>query len=352
MIRTAVIGSSGYVAGELIRLLLNHREVELVFLGSRSHKNKFLHQIHPNFRKIANIMLKDYEEFSAISSKCDVVFLSGTNEASLKLVPLLLKKGLKVIDLSPMFRLKDPRDYAKYYNLKHPNPNILESAVYGLPEINREAIKQANLIACPGCIATASILALYPLVNSGLIKGKPIIIDSKMGSSGFGSKVALASIYSERYNSVRVYKPSDHRHTPEINQELSKFTKHELGIALSAHGVNMVRGLLATIHCFYENEISLKDLWKVYRAYYGKEKFIRLVREEKGIHRYPDPKTLIGSNFCDIGFEIDEDNKRLIIISALDNLIKGAAGNAIQCMNIMFNVEEDEGLREITPYPI
>jgi N-acetyl-gamma-glutamyl-phosphate/LysW-gamma-L-alpha-aminoadipyl-6-phosphate reductase len=351
MIKVAIFGASGYVANELIRLLLNHEKVEISFLFSETYKNKFLHQVHPNFKKLTNIRFLGYDELEKALS-CDLVFLASTYNFSLKYVPIFLKKGLKVIDLTPMFRLKNPEYYQTYYKIKHPCPELLEKAVYGLPEINRELIKGAKLVACPGCIATSSIIALYPLIISRIIKSYPIIIDAKMGSSGSGSRYSQASIYSERANSIRAYKPTNHRHTPEIEEFLSRISKEEIKIALSAHSINIVRGLLATIHCFFENELSIKDLWKIYRSFYSKENFIRIVREEKGIHRFPDPKNLIGSNYCDIGFDIDERNKRIVLLSALDNLTKGAAGNAIQSMNIMFNMDEKEGLKSISPYPI
>jgi len=350
MIKVAIFGASGYVAGELMRLLLQHREVEISFIGSQSHSGKFIHQLHPNLRKLINYKLEDYDLNRA--SKCDIAFVSSSYSSTLKIVPKLLDLGIKVIDLSPMYRLKDPNLYLKYYGFRHPNPEILERSIYGLPEINRKLIREAQLISCPGCIATSSILALYPLIKERVIEEDHIIIDSKMGSSGSGSKNSLASTHAERANSIRVYKPVNHRHTPEIEQELAKFSMNGLKIALSAHAVNLVRGLLSTIHCFYKESLSVKDLWKIFRKYYSNEIFIRIVREEKGIHRYPDPKNLIGSNFCDIGFDVDENNKRIVLISALDNLIKGAAGNAIQCMNIMFNINEDEGLKFSSPYPI
>jgi N-acetyl-gamma-glutamyl-phosphate/LysW-gamma-L-alpha-aminoadipyl-6-phosphate reductase len=350
MIKVAIFGASGYVANELIRLLLNHEKVEISFLFSETHKNKFLHQVHPNFRKLISIRLLGYEEWEKALS-CDVVFLTSTYNFSLKYAPIFLKRGLKVIDLTPMFRLKNPENYKIYYKIKHPYPELLEEAAYGLPEINRNQIKEAKLVACPGCIATASLIALYPLVKVGMIKSNPIVIDAKMGSSGSGSRFSQASIYSERANSTRAYKPVNHRHTPEIEEFLSNDSK-EVKIALSAHSINIVRGLLATIHCFFEKEISLKDLWKLYRSFYSDEYFIRIVREEKGFHRFPDPKNLISSNYCDIGFDVDERNKRIVLLSALDNLTKGAAGNAVQSMNIIFNINEREGLEKISPYPI
>src|SRR5579875_405546 len=346
MVKVAIFGASGYVAGELIRLLLQHSSVELALIASESHKGKFLHQLHPNLRKIFNYRLEGYDLEKA--SKCDIAFVSSSYNSSLRLVPALLKRGLKVIDLTPMFRLKDPADYIRYYGFSHPHPDILKKAVYGLPELNRSEIKDAELVSCPGCIATSSILALYPLVKEGIVDST-VIIDSKMGSSGSGSKNSFSSIHSQRANSIRAYKPINHRHTPEIEQELARIKKTK--IALSAHAVDIVRGLLATLHCFIEKEVEIKDLWRIYRTYYVNEKFIRIVREERGIYRYPDPKNLIGSNFCDIGFEIDESNRRLVLISALDNLVKGAAGNAVQCMNIMFGFDEAEGLYSSSPFP-
>lgn len=347
MIKATIIGGTGYVAGELIRLLLKHSYVEISAVFSRSNKNKFIHYVHPNLRKTKLIRFEEMNISKIFDS--DIIFLCTPMKASLDIVGKISDQGIRIIDFSPAFRLKEKNKYKEYYGIEHPFPDLLKKFIYGIPEL-KEEIKNAEYVSNPGCMAISAILALFPIVKAGLIKGN-VIIDSKMGSSGSGREKKTYLIHPDYANSIRAYKPVKHRHEAEIQQEIGEVDS-EIKISMSAHSVNIVRGILSTIHCFLEKEIQIKDLWKIYRNFYSNKPFIRIVREEKGIYKYPDPKNLIGSNFCDLSFEIDHSKNKLVLLSALDNLIKGAAGNAVQCMNLMFNLKEEEGLDQIPIRPL
>jgi N-acetyl-gamma-glutamyl-phosphate/LysW-gamma-L-alpha-aminoadipyl-6-phosphate reductase len=254
--------------------------------------------------------------------------------------------------MSADFRLKNPYDYEKWYGWKHSNSDLLKTAVYGLPEFHREEIKKTNLVACPGCMATASILGLAPIVKTGLVEEEKIIVDLKVGSSGGGAKPTVVSHHPERFGGVRPYKVTEHRHIAEVQQELNNIAKSKVLISFTPHAVNMVRGILATIHTFPNQLIKNKDVWKVFRDFYADEPFIRFVKYKKGPNRLPDPKVVLGTNFCDIGFEIDTRVNRLLIFSAIDNMIKGASGQGIQCLNILMGIPEETGLNSIGFHPM
>lgn len=348
--RISIIGGSGYTGGELIRLLLRHPEVEINQVTSQRFNGKNLSSVHPNLRKITDLKFSSIEKLE----NCDILFLSTPNGYSMNNIKKFLEIGTKVVDLSSDFRLKNPKDYEIWYNHVHTAPEILEKAVYGLPELHRKEIKKANLISGVGCIATSAILPLYPLIKNNLIDLEKIIVDSKIGSSARGNQSSLSSHHPERSGVVRIYAPTMHRHTAEIEQELNFGIKPT--ISLSAHGVEIVRGILSTCHVFLKDELiekfDDKEIWKIYRNEYRNEQFIRIVKERKGIYRFPEPKLLIGSNFCDIGFVKDEHSNRVVIVSAIDNLMKGAAGSAVQCMNIMSNYDETLGLEDFGFHPI
>ena len=263
------------------------------------------------------------------------------------MVPELLEAGLKVIDLSADFRIKDKEIYKKYYKKEHSNPSYLKKAVYGIPELHRDEIKKANLIAVAGCQAACAIYGLYPLIKGGLIQQNNIIIDSKTGSSGSGASFNEASHHPIRANSIRPYKLTGHRHIAEIEQELSLLNGvNKVKVGFSAHGVNLVRGILSTAHVFFDESVEMdeKTIFKAYRTAYRDEHFVRLINQKTGIYRLPDPKIIIGTNFVDVGFQLDDNINRIVVVSALDNLIKGTAGNGIQCMNLMCNFPEMMGL--------
>ena len=350
MISVGIIGASGYVGGELLRILLRHPKVDIKVVTSRRYAGEYVHRVHPNLKGLTNLQFsgKSPEE---VLDKVDVVFLSLPHGASLKIVPQIMNCGVSIIDMSADFRFKDPERYRLWYGFEHPYPDLLKKFVYGLPELHRDELKSAKYVAVPGCMATAAILSLAPLAKAGLIDEK-IIVDAKIGSSGSGGKPSLATHFSERFGVIRVYKPVGHRHTGEIEQELECIAKKKFKIGMTAHAVNIVRGILTTSHAFMIKEASQTEVWKVYRTMYRDEPFIRFIKSKKGLYRYPDPKIVIGANFADIGFEIDEYIKRIVAIAAIDNLVKGAAGNAVQSMNLMFGFDEKEGLEMPALHPV
>ncbi|RLI05110.1 N-acetyl-gamma-glutamyl-phosphate reductase [Candidatus Bathyarchaeota archaeon] len=351
MVRVGIIGGSGYTGGELLRLLLLHPEVEITQVTSREYAGEYLFRIHSNLRGLTNLQF-DKPDLSKTIRLCDLVFLSTPHGVSSKLTPQLLDSGLKVIDLSADFRLRNPEDYPRWYGWSHPNPDLLKKAVYGLPELHREEIRKAQLIACPGCMAIVTILALAPIIKANLVEKEKIVADVKIGSSGAGAKPTRSTHHSERFGVVRPYKPTGHRHTAEIEQELSLISKSSIKVSMSAHAVNIVRGILSTVHAFLTEKIDIATLWKTYRSFYQNEPFIRLIRDRKGLYRLPDPKIVVGSNFCDIGFEIDNHTNRLVVLGAIDNLIKGAAGTAVQNMNILLGIDEKTGLNQLALHPM
>ncbi len=348
--RIGIIGGSGYVGSELLRLLLMHPEVEVTMVTSRQSAGEYVFNVHPNLRGMTQLKFVP-QDMAELQKNCDLVFTATPHGGSVNLVPKLLEAGLKVIDMSADFRLKNPADYDQYYGWTHGNPEMLKTAAYGLPELHREEIKAAKLVACPGCEATAAILGLAPIVKAGLIEENRIVVDLKVGSSGGGSKPNLASHHPERFSGVRPYKVVGHRHIAEVEQELAPLGA-KVTISFTPHAVNMVRGILATIHTFPKQPIQSKDLWKALRGMYGNEPFVRLVKYLKGPYQLPDPKITMGTNFCDVGFEIDEHANRLIMFSALDNMVKGAAGQGVQCLNIMMDVDETTGLKSTGFHPM
>lgn len=350
-LRVGVIGGSGYVGGELLRLLLAHPQAELTTVISRKYAGEFIFGVHPNLRGTTNLKFVPLD-FPQIKENCDLVFVALPHGTSVNVVPNLLEAGLKVLDMSADFRLKNPADYPKWYGWEHARPELLEDAVYGLPELHREELKNTRLISCPGCMATASILGLAPLVTADVIEKDKVVIDAKIGSSGAGSKPSPATHHAEKFGGVRPYKPVGHRHIAEIEQELNLVTNQPITVSFSAHTVNMARGILASIHVFLKKPLTVKDVWKTLRSYYKNEPFIRFVRYQKGLYRFPDSKVVLGTNFCDIGFELDPHNNRLVILSAIDNLMKGASGQGVQCFNVALGIDEKAGLESIGFHPV
>ena len=345
-IKVSIVGGSGYAGGELIRLLLFHPNVEIKQVTSETYFDKFIYKAHPNLRKVTQL------KFSSLSDleECDVLFLCLPHGSSMKHIDKYKITAKKIIDLSGDFRLRDVAEFKKWYGHEHSKPEYLNKFVYGIPELHREAMRTADLVSSAGCNATASILGLYPLFKNNLIEEDKIIIEVKVGSSEAGNKPTAGSHHPERSGSVRSYMPTQHRHTAEILQELS-FNKI-INIHFSGTSIDMVRGVLATCHVFLKDNLEEKDIWKVYRNQYQNEPFIRIVKERDGIYRYPEPKLLIGTNYCDIGFEKDPYSNRLVIISSIDNLMKGAAGQALQAFNIMHGFEETTGLEFPGLHPI
>ncbi|OGG27262.1 N-acetyl-gamma-glutamyl-phosphate reductase [Candidatus Gottesmanbacteria bacterium RIFCSPLOWO2_01_FULL_39_12b] len=346
-INVSIIGGSGYAGGELLRILLCHRQINVVGVTSRSFEGQSVTRAHPNLRKITDLTFCHPSKIP----KCDLLFLALPNGVSMGLMSQYKNKASKIIDLGADFRLRNKETFELWYRKKHLLPNMLPQFVYGISELHRDEIRKAKFVACGGCEATVSILTLYPLIKHHIIKTDNIIIDAKMSSSQGGNSPSLASHHPERHGVVRTYKPTDHRHTAEIEQELAPYT-NKINVSVTATTIEMVRGLLVTIHAGIKKGISLKDVWRAYRTEYIDEPFIRIVKETDGNYRYPEPKILIGTNFCDIGFELSHRENRLVAIGAIDNLGKGTAGQAVQAMNIMFGFEEKTGLEFPGLHPV
>jgi LysW-gamma-L-alpha-aminoadipyl-6-phosphate/LysW-L-glutamyl-5-phosphate reductase len=340
--KAAIVGASGYVGGELLRLLLRHPDVEVAQVTSDALAGRSVGRAHPNLRRATSLAFVRRDALRP----ADVTFVAAPHGGSMELIPELLSSGGIVVDLSADFRLHDPTLYPAYYGRDHPHPELLGDAVYGLPEVHREELRTARLIAVPGCIATAAILALRPLLVAGLLDADRVIVDAKSGSSASGQDAGRAGLHAERAGVMRAYAPTGHRHTAEIEQETGA------RVALSCHAVEAVRGVLATCHGFRRKPVDDKELWRTYRAAYGTEPFVRIVHETDGIHREPEPKILAGTNYCDLGFAVDGHTERIVAIAALDNLMKGAAGNAVQCFNIRAGLAETAGLEFLGLHPI
>jgi len=331
--RVGIIGAGGYAGGELLRLLLGHPEVHDLVAGSESLAGKPVTAAHPNLRKRTALQFVGYDEVAG----CDVLFLSLPNGAH-RLADLRSRATL-VIDLSSDHRLRDRAAYATWYESEHPHPELLGTAVYGIPELHRDDIRTAKLLTGAGCNATATILAALPLARAGLIdRSRPIVVECKVGSSEGGREAGDDSHHPERAGVVRSFKPVGHRHTAEVEQELG------LHVQLSVTAVELVRGVLATAHIPVRSGIDDKACWRAYREAYAEEPFVRIVKERGGIFRYPEPKLLAGSNFADVGFVVDPRGERVVALCAIDNLVKGAAGNGVQAMNVACGFAETAGL--------
>jgi N-acetyl-gamma-glutamyl-phosphate/LysW-gamma-L-alpha-aminoadipyl-6-phosphate reductase len=342
MIKVAVIGGSGYTGGELLRILSMHSKVEITLVTSREYAGKPISLVHPNLKGILNMNFSQLS-LDKIGDKADTVFLALPHRVSLNYVPKLLEMGLQVIDLSADFRLKDPEEYKKWYGIEHPYPDLLKKSVYGLPELHYEELKGAKLIASPGCNATATILALAPVVGNGISTDLRFISDVKVSSSEGGMKPKEGSHHPERENAIRPYEPEGHRHAAEAEQELSLLAKKPVKVSIVPHAVSSIRGALASAHAWLNDNYDDIEIWKKIAEFYHGRKFIRIIRG--GFHPYPDPKYVIGSNFADIGFAQEKRIMRLTMFAAIDNLVKGAAGQAVQNFNISRGFNEDEGLR-------
>ena len=341
MTSVSIVGGSGYTGGELLRLLLFHPHCTVQQVTSERFAGKFVHNAHPNLRKATRLKFCSIAELEP----CDLLFLCLPHGQSMGRIDEFRGHAPRIIDLSADFRLANTALYEDYYGRKHERSDLLDAFAYGLPERHREAIQSADLVACPGCNATTTILALSPLHKRGLIES--VVIEVKAGSSEGGNAASDASHHPERSGAVRSYKPTGHRHVAEMKQELPGPAIH-----FSATSIEMVRGILATCHVFLSADITEKDVWKIFREDYAHEPFIRIVKERSGIHRYPEPKLLVGTNYCDIGFERDPDSNRLVVISAIDNLMKGAAGQAVQNFNLMLGLAETTGLEFPGLHPI
>lgn len=338
MIKGAVIGATGYAGQQLVWFLNNHKYVEIKFLASHTYADEEFSKIYNNYTGIINNKCINMREVEERLEEIDVLFIALPHGKSFDIVQKALEKGVKVIDLGADFRLEDVECYEEWYKLEHKCPELLEEAIYGLVEIYRNEIKNKKLIANPGCYTTASILALYPLLKSKLIETDSIIIDAKSGVSGAGRGLNTASLYAECNESIKAYGVAGHRHTPEIEQELSKAAGEKILLNFTPHLVPMNRGILSTCYGKLKNNISQEEVYKIYEEFYKNDYFVRIV------DTLPETRNVRGSNFCDIGIRVDKRTNRVIVVSAIDNLIKGAAGQAVQNMNLIFGLEEGEGI--------
>ncbi len=340
MIKAGIIGATGYAGQQLASLLVNHPEAEIKFVSSNSYAGQLFSDIYPQFYKILDMPLLSTEEAKAAMSYVDVVFTALPNGLVFELAQLALEKGIKIIDFSADFRLDDPDVYEEWYKTEHTAKDLISKQVYGLAELWRDKIKGADLIANPGCYTTASILAISALLREdGLVDTDHIIIDAKSGITGSGRKKDLSLLYAEAGESVKAYGIAHHRHTPEIEQELSKVAGKEIQVQFTPHLMPMKRGILATIYVDLKKDVTEDDLYAVYEKYYGDENFIRIRRG------MCETRFVVGTNFCDISVRVDQRTHRAIITSCIDNMVKGAAGQAVQNMNVAFGLEETAGLK-------
>lgn len=346
MIKVGIIGATGYAGGELVRILTGHKDAEIKWYGSRSYIGKKYADVYRNMFQIVDAECMD-DNMEELASQVDVIFTATPQGLCASLVNEEILSKVKIIDLSADFRLKDVKVYEEWYKIEHKAPQFLEEAVYGLCEINREDVKKARLVANPGCYTTCSILTAYPLAKEGLIDMSTLIIDAKSGTSGAGRGAKLPNLFCEVNENMKAYGVANHRHTPEIEEQLGYAAGEKVVLNFTPHLVPMNRGILATEYAKLTKEVSREDVKAVYDRYYGNEKFVRVLGQDE----YPETKWVEGSNYVDIGFKIDPRTNRIIMMGAIDNLVKGAAGQAVQNMNLMFGLEESEGLDLVPMFP-
>lgn len=346
MIKVGIIGSTGYAGGELARLLLQRDDIEIKWYGSRSYIGQKYASLYPNMYKIVDEECMD-DNMKELAGQVDVVFTATPQGLCASLVDEEILSKVKIIDLSADFRIKDVSVYEEWYKLTHASPQFLEEAVYGLPEVNRERVKKARLIANPGCFPTCSFLSVYPLVKEGLVDPDTIIIDAKSGTSGAGRGAKMDSLYCEVNENIKAYGVGTHRHTPEIEEQLSYAAGRPVTISFTPHLVPMNRGILVTAYGSLTKEVTYEEVRAVYDKYYKDEFFVRVL--EKDV--VPQTRWVEGSNFADVNFKIDTRTNRVVMMGAIDNMVKGAAGQAIQNMNLMFGLPENTGLKQIPIFP-
>lgn len=351
MIKAGIIGATGYAGNELVRLLMGHREVEIKWYGSRSYIDENYASVYQNMFQIVDAVCMD-DNMEELAEQVDVIFTATPQGFLAGVLTEEILKKTKIIDLSADFRIKDVSVYEEWYKIEHKSPQFIEEAVYGLCEVNREAVKKARLVANPGCYTTCSILTAYPLVKEGLIETDTLIIDAKSGTSGAGRGAKLPNLFCEVNENMKAYGVTNHRHTPEIEEQLSYAAGKKVMINFTPHLVPMNRGILATEYAVLVKKAdgslpTYEEIKAAYDKYYEKEKFIRVLPK----NQCPETKWVEGSNYVDIGFKIDERTGRIVMMGALDNLVKGAAGQAVQNMNLLFGFEESEGLKLVPMFP-
>ena len=346
MIKAGIIGATGYAGNEIVRLLLGHKDVEVAWYGSRSYIDQKYADVYQNFFKLVDAKCMD-DNMEALADEVDVIFTATPQGLCASLINEGILSKAKVIDLSADFRIKDVSVYEKWYGLKHASPEFIPEAVYGLCEINRESIKGARLIANPGCYTTCSILTAYPLVKEGLIDAHSIIIDAKSGTSGAGRGAKVDNLFCEVNENMKAYGVTSHRHTPEIEEQLGYAAGEAILLNFTPHLVPMNRGILVTAYANLKEGVTEADIRAAYDKYYKNEKFVRVL--EPGV--CPETRWVEGSNYTDINFKVDPRTHRVVMMGALDNLVKGAAGQAVQNMNLIFGLKESEGLELVPMFP-
>ena len=346
MIRVGIIGATGYAGQEIVRLLMGHKEAKIQWYGSRSYIDKRYYEVFQNMFQIVDDTCLD-DNMEELANQVDVIFTATPQGLCASLINEGILSKAKVVDLSADFRIKDVKTYEQWYGIQHKTPQFIPEAVYGLCEINREEIKKARLVANPGCYPTCSTLSIYPLLKEGLIEPDTIIIDAKSGTSGAGRGAKLDNLYCEVNENIKAYGVATHRHTPEIEEQLGYAAGREIRINFTPHLVPMNRGILVTAYASLKKQVSYEEVKATYDKYYANETFVRVLDRDV----CPQTKWVEGSNYVDVNFKIDPRTNRIIMMGAMDNLVKGAAGQAVQNMNLMFGLPENEGLMQVPMFP-
>ena len=346
MIKVGIIGATGYAGGELVRILMGHKEAEIVWYGSRSYIDQKYADVYRNMFQIVDAKCMD-DNIEALADQVDVIFTATPQGFLASVINENILGKTKIIDLSADFRIKDVKVYEKWYGIEHKSPQFIEEAVYGLCEVNRDKVKGARLIANPGCYTTCSILTAYPLAKEGIIDMRTLIVDAKSGTSGAGRGAKVPNLFCEVNENMKAYGVASHRHTPEIEEQLGYASGENVTISFTPHLVPMNRGILATEYATLKKDVTGEEVKAIYDKYYAYEKFVRVLGE--GV--CPETKWVEGSNYVDIGFKLDPRTNRIVMMGAIDNLVKGAAGQAVQNMNLLFGLPESEGLELVPMFP-
>mgnify|MGYP004461586931 FL=1 len=346
MIKVGIIGATGYAGGELVRILMGHKEAEIVWYGSRSYIDQKYADVYRNMFQIVDAKCMD-DNIEALADQVDVIFTATPQGFLASVINENILGKAKIVDLSADFRIKDVKVYEKWYGIEHKSPQFIEEAVYGLCEVNRDKVKGARLIANPGCYTTCSILTAYPLAKEGIIDMRTLIVDAKSGTSGAGRGAKVPNLFCEVNENMKAYGVASHRHTPEIEEQLGYASDENVTISFTPHLVPMNRGILATEYATLKKDVTGEEVKAIYDKYYADEKFVRVLGE--GV--CPETKWVEGSNYVDIGFKLDPRTNRIVMMGAIDNLVKGAAGQAVQNMNLLFGLPESEGLELVPMFP-
>ena len=346
MIKVGIIGATGYAGGELVRILMGHKEAEIVWYGSRSYIDQKYADVYRNMFQIVDAKCMD-DNIEALADQVDVIFTATPQGFLASVINENILGKTKIVDLSADFRIKDVKVYEKWYGIEHKSPQFIEEAVYGLCEVNRDKVKGARLIANPGCYTTCSILTAYPLAKEGIIDMRTLIVDAKSGTSGAGRGAKVPNLFCEVNENMKAYGVASHRHTPEIEEQLGYASGENVTISFTPHLVPMNRGILATEYATLKKDVTGEEVKAIYDKYYADEKFVRVLDE--GV--CPETKWVEGSNYVDIGFKLDPRTNRIVMMGAIDNLVIGAAGQAVQNMNLLFGLPESEGLELVPMFP-